>query len=108
MGPTLFTPDPTTIISIPTSSAADSSKTMPQVNSGTMTDNSSWWYLIVAGCDAYIQYNGAALNDGTCAWLPVTQGIPAMPIRIAPGTIVHALGTGAKGQVTLMRAKIGQ
>jgi len=105
---TLFTPDltSTSTVNILTS-MTDNSATIPaQHNSGAMIDQSSWWYIVIAGGATFINYNSAALNDGSCALIP--QGMLSLPVRIVPGTVVHALGTSVQGQVSLVRARVGQ
>ena len=110
---TLFTPNftpggpaiPGDVIVIPTSSAAGTSATIPLIpkgGSGTMIDQLSWYYIIVAGSDCYIAYNTPAVA-GVAALVPISNGMSGFPVRIAPGTVVECLGVST-GQVSLVRA----
>jgi hypothetical protein len=97
-----------TVYTIATSTT-DNSVTIPaQTNSGKMTDQSSWWYIVVATEPAYIAYNAVAVNTGTCALLPVSTGFPANPVRIPPGTVVHALASTGTGLVSFIPAQVSQ
>jgi hypothetical protein len=102
----LFTPDFTTTVVIATS-GTDASGTIPaQGNSGQMTDQSSWWYFVVAGEPAYINTGAAATSAN--ALIPVTSTFPHQPIRLAPGLVVHALASTGTGQVSFIKARVGQ
>lgn len=87
-----------------TTSSSDASVTVPVpkplgLGSNPRASADIYWQIMVSGNPAYINVNAAATSAN--ASFPV--GYCSLPMRLPPGTVVHALENGGAGTVSLVR-----
>lgn len=104
-----FEPDLAITPLVITTSGTDASVTIPNDLPGGLSpgarNTGSLYYVNVHGSPAGIRYGAAAVFGGSATFEVGNNVFGGLPVRIPPGTTVHAITGGSAGTVSLIRAR---